>query len=128
MFQLENKFHNLEANIHKFHRKFNVLHQKGLPRLKGIGDKLVELTDYQQKLYTIAKEKSNFSTIKGTIIGKSFMETLKFNLLINHEIKQLFLIKLTFQKYVEVDETYRKLVKLSILDENRWDNLCQILE
>lgn len=119
MLQLENKSHNLEAIIQKFHRKFNVLNQKVLPGLKGIGDKLVQLDDYQQKLYSIAKDKSKFSTIKGTITRKDFMEGLKFDLLIKHEIKHLFVIKPTFQKYTEVDETYRKLIKLSTPDEDK---------
>lgn len=47
MIQLENKCNKLEAKIQKFHRKFNVLHQKGFLGLKGIGDKFVWLYDYQ---------------------------------------------------------------------------------
>ena len=39
MLQLENKCHNLESSIKNFHKKFNVLHQKGLLGLKGLGDK-----------------------------------------------------------------------------------------
>jgi len=57
MFQLENKFHNMEFNIHKFHKNFNVLNHKGLPGLLGIGDKVISLEYYHHKLYTIAKDK-----------------------------------------------------------------------
>ena len=61
MLQLEKKCHNLESGIQKFHRKFFVLHQKGFPGLKGIGDKLINLEEYQQKLYSISKDKSRFA-------------------------------------------------------------------
>lgn len=122
--QLENKCQHLEASI----QKFNVLHLKGLPGLKGIGNKLVQLTDYQQNLYSIAQDKSKFSTIKGTITGKSSLEALEFDLLIKAKIKHLFLVKLNFQKYTEEDETYRNLVKMLIQDEERWYKLCQLLK
>lgn len=56
------------------------------------------------------------------------MEGLKFDLLIKHEIKHLFVIKATFQKYTKVDETYTKLIKFSTPDEEKWDKLCQMLE
>jgi len=74
MLQLENKCYNLEANIQKFHRKSNGLNKKELPGLKGIRDKLVQLDDYQHKLYSIARDNSKFSTVKGTITGETFME------------------------------------------------------
>lgn len=56
------------------------------------------------------------------------MEALEFDLHIRDEIKHLFLVKPTFQKYTEVDETYREFVKMAISDEDKWDQLCQILE
>jgi len=101
---------------------------KGLPGLKGIGDKLVPIANYQQKLYSKARDKSKFSAIKDSITRKAFMEDLEFDLLIRAEIKHLFMVKPTFHKYTEVDETYKKLVKMPIPYEDRWDHLCQILE
>ena len=47
MLHLENKCQNLEVQIKKFHRKFNALHQKGLPYLEDRGGKLTPLEDYQ---------------------------------------------------------------------------------
>jgi len=55
------------------------------------------------------------------------MEALDFDLLIINEIKNLFIVKPTFQKYTEVDETYRKLVKFPTPSEDRWDILCELL-
>lgn len=55
------------------------------------------------------------------------MEASDFDLLIKHEINNVFIVKPTFQKYAKVDETYRNLVKLSTPDEDRLDNYANYL-
>lgn len=92
----ENKCHNLETNIQKFHKNFSILHQKGLPSLRWMTENLVPLEEYQRMLHAIATDKSRFAKIQGTIIGKSFTEGLSFDLLIKNEIKHLFVVKPTF--------------------------------
>lgn len=89
---------------------------------------VTEILANQRKLYLITTDKSRFSKIKGTITGKAFMEGLKYDLLIKHEINHLVLVKPTFQKYIDTDETLRKLVKCTIPDEERWEELCKLLK
>jgi len=60
MMQLEGKFQNMESNIQKFNRKFNVLNHKGLRGLMGIGYKLISLENYHEKLYTIEMDNQCF--------------------------------------------------------------------
>jgi len=117
MLQLENKCHNFESSNRRFHKKIFVLHKKDC----------LDLEQYQRKLYSIATDKSIFSKIKGTITSKAFMEGLIYDLFIKHEINHLFLVKPTFQKYTEVDETFRKLVKYTIPDEERWEELRKLM-
>lgn len=126
--QMETKCNNLENTTQRFHRIFNQLHQKGLPRLQGIGDKMVKREDYQHKLYTIARERSKFAKIEGTLIGKEFMGGLSYDLLIKHEISHLFLSNPTFEKFIEVYEFYRKLIHFKLPNEQRWEKLCELLE
>ena len=76
----------------------------------------------------MAKDNSKIAGIQGNIIGKAFLETLQFDLNIQHEIKHIFITKPTFSKYTEVDEIYRKLLKMSIPSKKRWDKLCELLE
>ena len=59
---------------------------------------------------------------------KDFLEDLDLDLIIKHEIKNLFINKPTFERYTEVDEVFRKLVNLEIPSEERWDHLCQTSE
>lgn len=118
----------METIKQRFHKKFNILHQKGLPSLEGMGDTLVKLEDYQQKLCSIARDKSKFDKVKGTITGKAFMEDLSYDLLIKHEINHLFLGKNTFKKYIEVNETYQKLIKFKLPGEEKWTKWFELLE
>jgi hypothetical protein len=107
---------------------FEVLNKKGLPSLLVLNEKLITLPDYNQKLKTMEKDNSKFVGIQGNITGKEFLETLQFELNIQHEIKHIFITKPTFSKYTEMDEIYRKLLKISIPSRKRWDKLCELLE
>lgn len=93
-----------------------------------MADKLIDLEEYQMKLCSIANAKSRFGKIKGTIIGKAFIEGLIYDLLIKHEINHVFVVKPTFQKYIEVDEPFRRIIKYEIQYEERWEKLCKLLK
>lgn len=128
MLCLENMCQNSKVEIKKFHRKFNSLHQKGLPSLQDRSGKLIPLEEYQQRLHGIVVDKTKFAKIRGVITGKASIEGLSYDLLTQHEIRYLFLVRTTFEKYTEVDESYKKLLKFSILDEKIWEKLCELIE
>jgi len=128
MTQLETKCQTLKTFFQRFHFKFNLLNQRGLPGLVAPIDKLINLEEYCQNLYTITTDKAKFSGIKGHITGKQVLEALNFDLNIKYEIKNLFVNKPTFEKYTEVDEVYKKLVNLAIPSEDQWDHLCEVIE
>lgn len=117
----------MEFNIQNFHKKFDILNKKGLPGLIAMEDKPVSLEYYHQKLVTIARDKSKFVGIKGNTTRKDFVEAIYFYLFIKHEVKHLFVIKPTLQKYKKVDETYMNLIKFSIPSDDRWNKLCEFL-
>lgn len=57
-----------------------------------------------------------------------FLEALAYDLDIQCAIPNLFITKLTFAKYNEVNEVYRKLMKMNISSEQRGDKICDLLE
>lgn len=128
MTQLETKCQALKTIVQRFHFKFNLLNQRGLPIFLAPNDRLTSLEEYCQMLYAIATDKTIFAGIKGHLTGKEILEALDFDSIIKHEIKHIFVNKPTFEKYTEVDEVYRKLVNLSMSSEDRWDHLCEIIE
>jgi hypothetical protein len=128
MLQLEEKVQNMDIGVQRFFGKIEALQKKGLPGLMVLNDKLMTLPDYKQKMATMAKDSSKFSGIQGTITGKAFLETLQPDINIQHEIKYIFIIKPTFSKYTEVDEVYRRLLKVTIPSQLRWEELCNLIE
>jgi hypothetical protein len=128
MLQLEEKARTMDVGVQIFFSKVDSLHKKGLPSSVVINDKIITLSDYKQKIIAIAKDGSKFVGIQGSITGKDFLETLELDLSIQHEIKYIFITKPTFAKYTEIDETYKRLLKVSIPSQKRWEDLCALLE
>jgi hypothetical protein len=118
----------MEIGVQRFFSKVDSLHKKGLPSLLVINDKLIGLSDYKQKILTIEKDGSKFAGIQGSITSQAFLESLRLDLSIQHEIKYIFTTKPTFFKYTEMDETYKRLLKVSIPSQKRWEDLCALLE
>jgi hypothetical protein len=114
MLQLEERVQTMDVGVQRFFSKTDSLQKKGLPSLFVINNKLITLSDYKQKILTVAKDGSKFAGIQGSIMGKAFLETLQLDLSIQHEIKYLFITKPTFSKYTETDEVYRRLLKVTI--------------
>ena len=128
MLQLEEKSQNMDVGVQKFFSKVDVLQKKGLPSLLVLNDKLMTLSDYKKKISMVEKDSSKFLGIQGNIIGKEFLETLQLDLNIRHEIKHIFIIKTTFAKYTEMDEVYRRLLKVTIPNQQRCEDLCALIE
>jgi hypothetical protein len=128
MLQLEDKAKIMDIRVQRFFSKIDALQKKGLPGLLVLNDKLMTLSDYKQKISMVAKDNSKFSGIQGSIIGKAFLETLQLDLNIQHEIKYIFITKPTFAKYTEMDEIYCRLLKVTIPNQQRWEELCELIE
>lgn len=56
------------------------------------------------------------------------MENISNPIYIKHELNHLFTVKSTFSWYAKVDEVYHRLIKVKILDEEAWSDLCDYQE
>ena len=126
--QLEEKCQSLEITINMFFTRIEDLNQKGLPSLFVINDKLITQEYYIKKMKKLAKDSSNFANIKGSMTSRAFLEAMGNDFYIQHEVNHIFVAKPIFAKYIEVDEIYWKVTKLTIPDEDRWDKLCDLLD
>jgi hypothetical protein len=118
----------MDLGVRKFFSKIEALQKKGLPSLKVINDKLMTLPDYKKRLSEVSKDSSEFAGIQGSITGKEFLDTLQLDISIQHEIRYIFLTKPTFAKYMEMDEVYRRLLKVTMPSHLRWEELCDLLD
>jgi hypothetical protein len=118
----------MDIRVQIFFSKIESLQKKGLPGLRVINDKLMTLSDYKKKLATMAKDSLKFSGIQSSITGKAFLEAFQSNINIQHEIQYIFISKLTFSKYTEMDEVYRRFLKVSVPSNLQWEELCNLIE
>jgi hypothetical protein len=104
----------MDIGVQRFFSKFDSLHKKGIEILLVINDKLINLSKYKHEILAVENDGSKFIGIQGSITRKDFLETVQLDLSIYHEIKYIFITKPTFSKYIDMDETYRRLLKVSI--------------
>jgi hypothetical protein len=128
MLQLEEKIQVMDQGVQRFFLKIDTLQRKGLPGMKVINDKLMVLPDYKKKLIEVSKDCAKFAGIQSNIIGRAFMEALHLDFEIHHEIKHVFVVKPTFAKYTDMDEVYRRLLKVTVPTPIRWEELCDLLD
>jgi hypothetical protein len=128
MLQLEEKVQIMDQGVQRFFNKIDALQKKGLPGLKVINDKLMTLPDYKKRLSEVSKDSLKFAGIQGSITGKAFLDALQLDISIQHEIRYIFLTKPTFAKYTEMDEVYRRLIKVTVPSQIRWEELCDLLD
>ncbi len=123
--QLKKKCHTLDVAVNRFFTRIDALNKKGLPSLFVINDNIMTREDYMKKLKDIPKDTTKSCNIKGSLTGRSAYKAIRNISFIQHEIQQIFVVKPTFDRYTEVDEIYHKVTKISILDEEWWDKLCE---
>jgi hypothetical protein len=128
MLKLEEKSQNMDIRIQRFFSKIDVLQKKGLPGLLVLNEKMMTLSDYKKNITMVEKYNSKFLGIQGNITCKEFLETMHLDLSIQHEIKYIFITKPTFAKYTEMDEIYFRLLKVTIPNQQRWEELCELIE
>jgi len=75
----------------------------------------------------MAKSSIKFSGIKRSMTTRAILETMENDFYIQNEVKHVFIMKPTFTKYTEVDETYWRVIKLTILDEKICEEICDLL-
>ena len=107
--------------------KLQILREKGLPNPLVINDKLMPQEDYNRRIREVAKDQASNSSMKGIPTGKVLYQTFENLFYLQHEVKHLFVSRPTFAKYTKVDEIYKKMVNIKLLDADIWEKLNDLL-
>ena len=118
----------MNIGIQKCFAKLELLYNKGLPNLLVINDKLNTWSDYNEQIMTKARDSSKVIAKRISMTGKAFLEALSYDLDIQYVIPNMLITRPTFSKYTKFDEVYRKLMKMNIPSEQRWDKVYELLE
>ena len=117
----------MEVAITRFMMKFDVLRQKGLPNPLVIHDKLMKQDDYDKKMKEVSKDQSNIPSSQGIPTGKILYKNFENLFYLQHEVKHIFINKPTFSKYTEVDEIFRRMMKIKLPEAKFWEKMTDLL-
>ena len=127
MLNLEKRCQSIQADIDRFTTKFGILREKGLPSPMVINEKLMSQYDYIERINKLARSQASTSGVKSLPNGKVLYDSLENLFYIEHEVKHLFTSKPNFDKYIEANKIYRKMVRIKLLDSEWWTNLTDLL-
>lgn len=87
--------------------------------------------DYVDKLNKYARKQANSSTsasgIKALPTGRVLYDSFENLFYVEREIKHLFPIHPIFFRFIETDETVRKLQKQRLPEQKWWEDMWEIL-
>lgn len=126
MLNLEEKYHNMQVGIERFMEKFQVWRDKGLPSPMVINEKFMTQLDYVDRLKKLSKEQASTSGIKALPTRKVLYDTLEKKKFLEHKVKHLFVSKPIFSKYTEADEIYRRMLKVKLPKDERWEEMTDL--
>lgn len=127
MLNLEKRCHNFQADIDSFMLKYGILREKGLPSPLVIHENLMIQEDHIERLHKQSKSQASSLGVKALPIGKVLYDCLENLFYIEHEVKHLFSSKPNFAKYTEVDEVYRKMIRMKLPNNEWWTSLIDLL-
>jgi len=117
----------MQVTIDRFIVKFQILREKGLPIPMVINGKLMTQSDYGDRLRKLAKDQASSSSIKALPMGKVLYDTFENFFFLEHEVKHFFLDQPNFVKYTEVDEIYKRMINVKLLDAKWWGTVTNLL-
>lgn len=92
-----------------------------------IHDKLMTQDDYVERQNKLASNQASTSRVKALPTRKVLYDNLENLFFLEHEVKHLFFNKPNFSKYTEADETYRKMQKMKLPEDEWWMKLTDLL-
>ena len=90
----------------------------------------MKLESYVEKLNKHAENQASSSTSSSRATlptGKHIHDRLENLFYLEHEVKHLFPIQPTFFRYIETDETMRKLQRIRIPEAKWWEEMLELL-
>jgi hypothetical protein len=117
----------VKINIESFTNKFENLVKMGLPSTWDDKGKLLSFEIYRNNLFIIRESEEKFQGMVDTLRGKTIVDLLIDDFYLLWKIKNLFSSPPTYEKYTELDITYRKMKSFNYPSSETWKLLIQLL-
>jgi hypothetical protein len=100
--------------------------EKGLPECWDKKGNLFSLQNYQQFFIKSREDTSKFRGITGMLKGQIIVDLLDEDFFLLWKLRNLFVITPTYERYTEVDISYKKMMTFKYPTKQDWDRLIQL--
>jgi hypothetical protein len=107
--QAQNKCIMVKRNVESFTNKFENLVKMGLPSAWDKKGKLLSYENYRKILFIVRGKEDKFQGMVDTLRGQTIVDILIDDFYLLWKIKNLFSNPPTYEKYTELDITFRKM-------------------
>jgi hypothetical protein len=117
----------VKRNIESFTNKFENLVKMGLPSTWDDKGKLLSYESYRNNLFIIRESEEKFKGMVDNLRGQTIVDLLIDDFYLLWKIKNLFSSPPTYEKYTELDITYKKMKSFNYPSSETWNFLLQLL-
>jgi hypothetical protein len=93
----------LRKNVDTFNNRFDKLVNMGLPTTSCEKGKFIPFERYRQHLFKVKGDDKKFKKISDVLSGKNMMDMLVDDFYVLCQVKQLFVVTPTYEKYTKLD-------------------------
>ena len=116
---------NVMKSISTFNSRFHKLVGDGLPTCWDKNGNLLPQTIYRNILITKRKQSSHFVDLPSFLKQKVIYDYIEYDFQLLWQVKNLFRVKLNYEKFIDLVTAYRDMVGFPYPYENEW-KICMI--
>jgi hypothetical protein len=117
----------VKRNIESFTNKFKNLVEMALPSAWNDKGKFLSFKSYRKNLFIARESEAKFQGVADNLRGKTIVDLLIDDFYLLWQIENLFSCPPTYEKYTDIDITYRKLKSFNYPSGETWKLLLQLL-
>jgi hypothetical protein len=117
----------VKRNVESFTNKFENLVKMGLPSAWDKKGKMLSYENYRKNLFIFRGKEDKFQRMVDTLRGKTIVDILIDDFYLLWKIKSLFSNPPTYEKYTELDITFRQMKSFNYPSDETWNLLLQVV-
>jgi hypothetical protein len=106
--QTQNKCIMLRKNVDTFNNRFDKLVNMGLPTVWGEKGKFLPFETYKKHVFKVIEYDKKFKQISDVLSGQIVMNMLVDGFYVLCQVKELFVVTPTYEKYTDLDIAFTK--------------------
>jgi hypothetical protein len=123
--QVWNKLTHLQKSVQWFNNHYKRMVEMGLPEIYGKKG-LLPFPEYQPLLVKSRENANKFKGATRVLKGKTIVDLLDEDFFLLWHLRNLFDTPPTYERYTEVDISYKKMISCKYPSSQEWERLMQL--